>query len=57
MIPQAQDATRPAVNVSEDLGKNVAGLADTLFGNLQKPSSNGHYKGRSFMGIRIRMGE
>jgi cellulose biosynthesis protein BcsQ len=56
VIPQAQDLARPAVNVSEDLGKNMVGLADTFFGDLQPDSGNGRYKGRSFMGIRIRMG-
>jgi MinD-like ATPase involved in chromosome partitioning or flagellar assembly len=57
VIPQAQDAARPAINVSEDLGKNIAGLADTFYGDLNQGSKNGRYKGRSFMGIRIRMGE
>lgn len=56
VIPQAQDQARPAVNVSEDLGKNIAALADTFYGNLHSPSANGRHKGRSFMGIRVRMG-
>jgi MinD-like ATPase involved in chromosome partitioning or flagellar assembly len=55
-IAQAQDASRPAVNASEDLSKNVAGLADTLFGDMRNANHNGHFKGRSFLGIRIRMG-
>jgi hypothetical protein len=56
VIPQAQDAARPAINVSEDLGKNIAGLVDTFYGNLDHGSNNNPYKGRSFLGIRIRMG-
>ncbi len=56
VIPQAQDQARPAVNVSEDLGKNIAALADTFYGNLHNASTNGRHKGRSFMGIRVRMG-
>jgi MinD-like ATPase involved in chromosome partitioning or flagellar assembly len=56
VIPQAQDAARPAINVSEDLGKNIAGLVDTFYGNLDQGSNNKRYKGRSFLGIRIRMG-
>ena len=55
-IPQAQDAVRPAVNVSETLGQNVAALADTLFGDAILQPGNGRAKGRSFLGIRIRMG-
>ena len=56
LIPQAQDTARPAVNASEELGKSVAGLADTLFGNLQGAPLNGRHKGRSFLGIRFRVG-
>lgn len=55
-IPQGQDASRPAVNVSEGLGKNVKGLVDTLFGTAYGMSANGRVKGRSFLGVRIRMG-
>jgi MinD-like ATPase involved in chromosome partitioning or flagellar assembly len=56
VIPQAQDAARPAVNVSEDLGKNIAGLVDTFYGNQEHGNHNHHNKGHSFLGIRIRMG-
>jgi arsenite/tail-anchored protein-transporting ATPase len=57
LIPQAQDATRPAVNVAEDFGKKVATLADAFYGNLHGPASNGRSRARSIFGIRIRMGE
>ena len=57
LVPQAQDASRPAVNVAEDLGKNIAALADMFYGNLHLSSRNGRPKGRSFLGIRIRMGD
>jgi cellulose biosynthesis protein BcsQ len=56
-IPQAQDSPRLAINASEELGKNVAGLADTFFRNMDPGSRNGHHKERSFLGIRVRMGE
>lgn len=56
-IPQAQDAVRPAVNVSESLGKNVVGLADTLFGDAFLQPGNGRVKKRSFLGIRVRLGD
>jgi cellulose biosynthesis protein BcsQ len=57
VIAQAQDAARPAVNVSDDFGKQIAGLADTFYGNLDHASKNGHYRGRSLLGIRIRIGD
>jgi MinD-like ATPase involved in chromosome partitioning or flagellar assembly len=57
IIPQAQDAARPAVNVSEDLGKNVASMVDAFYGNLHSGAKNGRLKGRNFLGIRVRMGE
>ena len=57
LVPQAQDASRPAVNVAEDLGKNIAALADMFYGNLHLSAKNGRPKGRSFLGIRVRMGD
>ena len=56
-ISQAQDAARPAVNVSETLAKNVTGLTDTLFGDAIVTHSNGRAKGRSFLGVRFRLGD
>jgi cellulose biosynthesis protein BcsQ len=57
LIPQAQDAARPAVNVAEDFGKRVAALADTFYRSAHSTSINGRAKSRSILGIRIRMGE
>ncbi len=57
LIPAVQDAGRPAVNVAEDLGKNIAALADMFYGNLQLSSKNGRSKARSFLGIRVRVGD
>lgn len=54
-VPQAQDACRPPVSISEDLGKQVAGLVDTFYANSQMAGKDGHFKGRSFLGVRIRM--
>ena len=56
MIPQAQDAARPAANMSEELSKQVTGLADTFYGNAQLSARNGHSKVHNFLGIRIKMG-
>lgn len=56
VIPQAQDAARPAVNVSEDLGRSIAGIVDTFYGNPDHGGNHNHHKGRSFLGIRVRMG-
>lgn len=57
LIPQAQDAARPANNLSEEMGRQMVGLADTFYGNPQLAAKNGHSKGKSFLGIRIRMGD
>ena len=56
VIPQAQDAGRPAASMSEVLSKAVSGLADAFYGNAQGVPGGLRSKGVNILGVRIRTG-